>query len=39
MEISSFHLPVEQTIVFNDGNTIDDVLFRPINERLVDVMS
>ena len=29
----SIHFPGEHTIVFNDEDTIDDVISRPINER------
>ena len=33
MERLSFHLPGEHTVVFNDDDTIDNVMSKPFNER------
>ena len=33
VERLSFHLTGEHTIVFNDDDTIHDVMSRPLNER------
>ena len=33
VERLSFHLPGEHTVMFNDDDTIDDVMSRPLNER------